>query len=130
MEKINPVFYRLFFLSLLLGITSQTAAAHEWMAPKNAASIKSPILADSHSKARGKLLFLDNCASCHGENALGMKAKDTGMESDSPNLKKRLSSHTDGDFFWKIQQGRGEMPSFQNSLEDNEIWDIINYLKD
>ena len=37
--------------------------------------------------------------------------------------------HTDGDFFWKIQNGKGEMPSFKEDLSGNDIWNVINYIK-
>lgn len=108
---------------------SATANAHEWMAPKESASMKSPIQFDNQSIERGRLLYSDNCVSCHGDLVLGQNAKDVDLSKDAPNLIRRLSSHTEGDFFWKIQEGKGEMPSFQEDLEPNEIWDIIHFIK-
>ena len=37
--------------------------------------------------------------------------------------------HPDGDFFWKIQEGRGDMPSFNDDLSEEQIWEIINYIR-
>lgn len=48
---------------------------------------------------------------------------------ETPNLKQRLKTHSDGDFFWKINEGRGQMPSFKDELSDEEKWYIINYIK-
>ena len=103
--------------------------AHEWMAPADEGNRVNPIAADQTSIAQGKIIYLDNCAACHGEQIEGMKAEETGLSMDSPDLKLRLLTHTDGDFFWKIRNGRGDMPSFQDELSDNEIWNVINYIR-
>lgn len=113
-------------LSFFVGMVS----AHEWMAPKTAAEVKNPIALDDGSIQRGKAIYVDNCASCHGDNVEGLSAKEAGLEANTPNLKKRLLTHTDGDFFWKIQNGRGDMPSFSDSLTDKDTWEVINYIRD
>lgn len=113
----------------LLYIVSGTASAHEWMAPKKAAMVMNPVLFNAESVDQGRETFLNNCAVCHGDVAEGMSADEAGLTKDVPNLKKRLATHSDGDFFWKIQQGKGEMPSFRGELKEEEIWHIINFLK-
>ncbi len=115
------------FIIILGGVS--VSIAHEWMAPKEEGKRPNPTVSDTNSIKRGKIIYLDNCAACHGEKIEGMKAEDAGLETDSPDLKQRLLSHTDGDFFWKIRNGRGDMPSFQDELSDNEIWNVINYIR-
>jgi mono/diheme cytochrome c family protein len=105
------------------------ALTHGWMAPKEAAELSNPVALDSQSAGRGKEIYLDDCAACHGDNIEGMKGADAGLEMDTPNLKARLLTHTDGDFFWRIQEGRGDMPSFKDDLYENQIWDVINYIR-
>lgn len=102
--------------------------AHEWMAPKDAAEIQNPINLSEQTVSRGRDLFIENCAVCHGDKGEGLSAKETGLKKDTPNLTMRLRTHTDGDFFWKIQNGRDEMPSFKDDLSDNEIWQIIHFI--
>ncbi|WP_163339843.1 c-type cytochrome [Desulfopila sp. IMCC35008] len=119
---------------VVLGIIATVAiagltGAHEWMAPQKAGKIENPVPYGNESVNRGKELYLDNCAACHGENATGQKAKEIALSKDAPDLRKRLATHSGGDFFWKIQEGRGEMPSFKDDLEPTEVWDIINFLK-
>lgn len=111
------------------GVFSGVTVAHEWMAPKKDGAIENPISYSVNSVARGKEVYRENCAACHGDNAEGMNAIDAGLNSSTPDLKERLKNHTDGDFFWKIEKGRGEMPSFKDELEPREIWDVINFLK-
>ncbi len=103
--------------------------AHTWTAPTEAAARKNPVPADSASALRGEKLFVANCASCHGEDAKGLAADKAGLQEAPPDLAQRLNHHTDGDFFWKIEQGRGEMPSFADILQQEQIWDIINFIK-
>ena len=127
-------YYRVYILSivaylyLLYGVPSPLVA-HEWMAPRDAGAIQNPITDDANSIAKGKVLYETNCAFCHGDSATGLNAEEVGLEKSPPNLIKRLKNHTDGDFFWKIQHGRGNMPAFKDSLQDEDIWNIINYIK-
>ena len=81
------------------------------------------------SQNLGEEIYIDNCSSCHGDNALGLEKKDTGLLMSTPNLIKRLINHTEGDFFWKIQNGKGQMPLFKDDLSENQIWNVINYIK-
>lgn len=117
------------FIVLAGLLAAGQSLAHEWMAPKEAAQQQNPVVPDENSLRSGKMLYQDNCAACHGDPIQGLKAEQTGLETDTPNLKVRLKNHSDGDFFWKINEGRGDMPSFKGELSDKEKWQIINYIR-
>ncbi len=119
----------LLLITFIMLLPGKLVSAHEWMAPKDAANTPNPISITSESVRQGKKLYLDNCAGCHGDNVQGMTGEEAGLEKSPPDLRKRLGNHTDGDFFWKIRHGRGEMPSFEDTLSDEEIWNIINFIK-
>ena len=123
--KIRIIFYTIICLYLLCPLLF----AHGWKAPKEAAKIENPIPFTISSQNSGKDVYLDNCSSCHGKNGLGLNKKDTGLSMNTPNLVKRLVNHTEGDFFWKIQNGKGKMPSFKEDLSEKQIWNIINFIK-
>ncbi len=115
---------------LCIGLFSvKSAVAHDWMAPKEAVEMTNPILNDKEAITAGKKLYIANCAYCHGEKVEGLSSTETGLDKDSPNLTKRIATHSDGDFYWKIKNGRGEMPSFAGELEDDAIWKIITYIR-
>ncbi len=117
-------------LILLVGLLAAgQTLAHEWMAPKEAAQQQNPVIPDENSLRSGKMSYQENCAACHGDPIQGLKAEQTGLETDTPNLKERLKNHSDGDFFWKINEGRGEMPPFKEELSDEEMWQIIHYIR-
>jgi mono/diheme cytochrome c family protein len=116
-------------LLLMVGFFTMEAMAHGWMAPKKAANVKNPVALNDKSVERGKEVYSQNCAACHGNNIEGLEAEAAGLEMSPPNLKKRLRTHSDGDFFWKIKEGRGDMPSFNDDLSDSQIWQTINYIR-
>lgn len=115
---------------LLFSILAVKGIAHEWMAPQKAAEIKNPVVMEDKSIQRGKDIYVQNCATCHGDGIEGRTDAEAGLEMGPPDLKKRISTHSDGDFFWKIQNGRGDMPAFAGDLTENETWDVINYIRD
>jgi len=41
---------------------------------------------------------------------------------------KKFTDQTDGALFYKLQQGRGQMPSFRAAPE-TELWNVINYIR-
>ncbi len=108
---------------------SNVCLAHKWKAPEKAVKMVNPIAIDDQSLTLGKNSYAQNCADCHGIDAKGMSAESAGLDKSPSNLPKRLKTHSDGDFFWKIQHGKGDMPSFKESLDDKEIWSIINHIK-
>ena len=113
---------------VVIGLAPADVSAHGWMAPKHEATQRDPRPAVHQSMESGQALFAEFCAQCHGADGLGLPATTTQLDSDTPNLPQRLSSHSDGDFHWKIRTGRGEMPAFEEDLSADEIWDIIHFI--
>lgn len=121
---------RLVLITLLfVFFINSNVLAHGWMAPKDMALQKNPVAMNSASVESGKKIYAESCAYCHGGNAKGNTAEALGLDTNPPNLQKRIKSHSDGDFFWKIQNGKGDMPTFRDTLPAQEIWSIINYLR-
>jgi mono/diheme cytochrome c family protein len=116
-------------LSVLLFFLQSQSLAHSWMAPENAAKKRNPIQITDESTYNGQILFIDLCSFCHGLGAVGLSKEKTGLKKDTPNLSNRLKTHSDGDFHWKILNGKGDMPSFKDELSEKEVWDVINYIK-
>jgi mono/diheme cytochrome c family protein len=116
-------------LSVLLFFLQSQSLAHSWMAPENEAKKQNPIPISNESIKIGQALFIDLCSSCHGLGAVGLSKKKTGLIRDTPNLPNRLKTHSDGDFYWKILNGKDDMPSFKDELSEKKIWDVINYIK-
>jgi mono/diheme cytochrome c family protein len=100
-----------------------------WMAPKDAASRVNPIKPDAASIDRGKKYYFQNCASCHGAKAMGDGPAAVALTPKPTNLVAMSGGHPDGDFAWKIKNGRGAMPAWKSILKENQIWDLVNYIQ-
>jgi len=103
--------------------------AHGWKAPREGADRPNPVAGDQDSVARGKQLFQQYCALCHGKQALGDGTLAKNLKVRPTNLVQRAGHHSDGDFAWKIANGRGEMPPFKDQLTENQIWDLVNFIQ-
>ena len=105
------------------------AVAHGWKSPPEAAQIINPLEMNEDSIHKGKKPYVHACASCHGMSARGGGPKAKYLGQEPADLLKRIENHSEGDFFWKISTGRGEMPGFEDKLTKHQIWSIINYIK-
>ncbi|MCX7985764.1 MAG: cytochrome c [Bacteroidales bacterium] len=120
-----------YFLSLtLLLIFLQTAllSAEEWEVPADKAKRTSPYLFDENARKKGEDIFKRSCASCHGIPGQGNNIK--SLVPIPPDLKEaKVQKRSDGELFYMITTGRGAMPSFKNSLTEQERWQVISYIR-
>jgi mono/diheme cytochrome c family protein len=100
-----------------------------WMAPDDAAKRKNPVATSAASIERGKQLFQVNCASCHGAAGKGDGPAGVALNPKPTNLAAMAGGHADGDFAWKIANGRGPMPGWKSVLSEAQIWDAVNYIQ-
>ena len=78
---------------------------------------------------RGAGVFQRSCASCHGVGreqkvALGFKVAPPDLADAT--LQKRLA---DADFRKVIREGKGQMPPFGKMLDEEEVNDLLGYLR-
>jgi len=104
-------------------------AGPHWASPKAAAAMPNPMMADNASINRGKESFFKYCSSCHGAKAMGDGPAGAALNPKPTNLVAMAGGHPDGDFAWKIANGRGAMPAWKTALTQNQIWDLVNYIQ-
>lgn len=100
-----------------------------WTSPTAAAARVNPIKSDQASINRGKQSYFQYCASCHGVNAMGDGPAGASLNPNPTNLASMAGMHPDGDFEWKIANGRGPMPAWKAVLNENQRWDLVNYIQ-
>jgi mono/diheme cytochrome c family protein len=100
-----------------------------WMAPKEAVARKNPVKANAASISRGKQLFQANCATCHGASGRGDGPVGKALDPKPADLTAMAGHHSDGDYAWKIANGRGAMPPWKGVLDDQQIWDVVNFVQ-
>ena len=123
-----------FLLSVIIGISVMSFAfapdKKTWSAPAAAASKTNP-QKGPEAIANGKSLYARNCQSCHGKSGLGDGTKAAQLKTEPGDFSKAtFQSQTDGTIFYKITEGRDDMPGFKKKMpEANDVWDVISYLK-
>lgn len=82
-----------------------------------------PLAGNPDAIAAGANLFANNCAKCHGENALGKNSR-PALRSD------RIAGTTDGDIAWLLKNGNPYkgMPTW-GALPEKERWQLVAYVR-
>ena len=104
-------------------------SGEHWASPKDAAARVNPIKSDQTSIDRGKKIYMASCINCHGVSAKGDGPLASGLIPKPTNLTLMAGKHSDGDFEWKIANGRGSMPAWKTFLKENQRWDVVNYIQ-
>lgn len=108
--------------------SSHSDMAH-WMAPAAEAARKNPVKPTADSIKEGAQLYQNNCVSCHGANADGNGMAGMMLNPRPSNLRVMSGTHPDGDFAYKIREGRGAMPSWKKTLKKDQVWHLVNYIQ-
>jgi len=123
---------KLFFVSAAVLLLSATLVAQPkpWVVPANFKSIKNPIATCDASAKAGQALYAKTCAACHGKTGLGDGPKSKSLKTAMNDMSKpEFQNQTDGEHFYKTKTGRGDMTKYEGKLTDDDIWNIVNYMR-
>jgi mono/diheme cytochrome c family protein len=100
------------------------------LTPAEARKLHSPIPYTKKSIDRGRIVYSQNCTSCHGTDGkaeLAVIAEATDLTS--PKLYK--NGTTEGEIFRSIRDGAGDqMPPFKSQIEkEDDIWHLVNFVR-
>lgn len=98
---------------------------------------------DAASVARGEVIYAENCASCHGTNLEGAESwrqpeEDGRMPAPPHDETGHTWHHPDAQLFQLTKLGpakivgqgyESNMPGYEGVLSDQEIWDVLAYIK-
>ncbi|HUA16673.1 MAG TPA: cytochrome c [Verrucomicrobiae bacterium] len=131
-----PVFLLLFFSpSVVAQQQSATPGAQKTPSyaaiPADIAKQPNPEKATSDSLARGKKWWTIDCAMCHGKNGDGKgdTAKDMKLTIGDFTDPATLKDRTDGELFYIIKNGHEDMPPEGPRVKNDELWDLVNYVR-
>ncbi|WP_353718204.1 cytochrome c [Dyadobacter sp. 676] len=101
-----------------------------WKAPAWADTLKSPYHEEPLTLAQGEELFTLYCSSCHGETGYGDGAAGGALGQKPANFHDTLvKAQSDGALFWKMSNGRGNMPPFQDVFTAEQRWQLVAYIR-
>jgi mono/diheme cytochrome c family protein len=97
--------------------------------PEDAAKVN-PVKPTAESLARGKKLYGYDCAMCHGEKGDGKGDMASDMKNVTDFTKPdALKNRTDGELFYEVRNGKGDMPPEGDRAKDDDIWNMVNYVR-
>lgn len=117
--------------TMCLAFTTLQQTPKPWPVPEKNAKMANPVKPDKESLSTAKSLWSLDCASCHGKTGLGDGNKAAQLKTQPQDLTKAsLQSQSDGSLFYKISEGRDDMPSFKKKIPDAEdTWSLVNYIR-
>jgi hypothetical protein len=117
-----------FLLSILiLPLFQPVLTGQDWVVPDDKKGKLSTFAFDETTRKAGEKLYTINCMSCHGTPGKGNFLKLVPSPGDPATEK--IQKNKDGEIFYKVTEGRGQMPSFKSVLSSNEIWNLVSFLR-
>jgi mono/diheme cytochrome c family protein len=99
--------------------------------PVAASRQANPVKPTPESAAKGKKYYGYDCAMCHGKDGdgKGEVGGDMKIKPSDFSALATLKDHTDGELFYIIKNGKGAMPPEGDRLKDEELWNLVNYIR-
>ena len=105
-------------------------AQNSWTAPKDQDSKKNPFKGKQDAAVKGKALYVNYCAVCHGDLGKGDGAGAQGLNPAPANFTSAtVQAQSDGAIFWKLSEGRGSMAPYKGILSEEQRWQLVTYLR-
>jgi mono/diheme cytochrome c family protein len=134
----KPFMILLTSLLCALPVTAQENQASARASTSNASAIPdeaihqvNPVKPTPESLAQGKKYYGYDCAMCHGNNGdgKGEVATSEKMKLGDFSDPATLRGKTDGELFYIIKNGQGQMPPEGDRVKPTELWNMVNYIR-
>ena len=115
----------------VLGVLVGGALVFNSLGTDMGATDRNPIPPSSESVRGGLALYQTHCLLCHGETGLGDGPSAATMNPSPADLTVHVPLHPDRALFDFVRDGipGTAMPALGDTLSDDEIWHIINYIQ-
>jgi mono/diheme cytochrome c family protein len=124
---LKPLLVLFAFVSWSLSLQQPAATPVASTIPADAARLVNPIKPTAEAQVRAKKVYGYDCAMCHGPNGNGKG--DLAAEMKPP-LKDytdpaALKDMSDGELFYVIKNGKGQMPSEGDRAKTDDLWNMV-----
>lgn len=96
-----------------------------WPVPEVKESITAPTMFTKEMSNMGEDLYNLNCKSCHGDVGQNNMVPLNPLPKDLTTV----ANQSDGAIYYKINEGRGAMPTFKTRLSTADKWNVIAYIR-
>lgn len=104
-----------------------------------ARAIPAGLFEDDAQRTKGRQLFLEKCAFCHGKADEGRSARADAFQPPAPDFTGTAYRSLDPAYlFWRIEVGQNVepyrsqgsvMPAWRAHFSDHQIWQLVAYLR-
>ncbi len=102
----------------------------DWLAPAWADTLTNSMITDVKWIQEGKVLYANHCLVCHGETGRGDGESGFGLAVPPGDFTDAFTiAESNGAIYWKISNGNGSMPSYQDRLTETQRWQLVGYLR-
>jgi mono/diheme cytochrome c family protein len=107
------------------------APSAQYTIPLDAVRQVNPVKPTAESLARGKKMYTIDCAMCHGTDGDGKGDVAADMQAKLSDFRNpaSLKERTDGEVFYIIKNGKGQMPPEGERVKADQVWDMVNYIR-
>jgi len=117
---------------LLAGVlVAQPPAAAPAPMPADAAQMVNPVKPTADSQAKAKKMYGYDCSMCHGEkgDGKGDLVADMKLTMKDWNDPAALKDVSDGEIFYIIKNGKGQMTGEGDRAKPVDIWNLVIYVR-
>lgn len=139
MRQLNQISHYFYFAVLIVFTVMVTVSfaneggadtTNSWSAPASAKNIKNPIKVTQDNIEKGKTIFAQQCAVCHGKSGKGDGPSAQYLGKPLPDFTSaNFSQQSDGEIFWKLTNGNAPMPTFEKIISEEQRWQLINFIR-
>jgi mono/diheme cytochrome c family protein len=99
--------------------------------PLEAVNQVNPEKPTPESLARAKKIYGYECAACHGDDGSGQGDLAKNMKAKMADFRDptALKGQTDGQLYYIINKGKGEMEGEGPRVKPEDTWNLVNYLR-
>ncbi|MBI2910639.1 MAG: cytochrome c [Chloroflexi bacterium] len=96
--------------------------------------LRNTVPATADNLARAKKLFQVNCQVCHGprgdgKGPMAIYFQNAGERTPADFTSDAVQGKSDGELFWSISTGLGQMPPFQSLLSAQDRWTLLLFVR-
>ena len=103
--------------------------------PDEYSHLENPLAGNLEAETIGRDIFRIHCVMCHGESGAGDGPAAQSLNPKPESLLDNRGQLSDAYLFWRISEGglikpfSSAMPSWKSILSEEEIWQVISYLR-
>tara|TARA_B100000768_G_scaffold84446_1_gene79821 strand:+ start:163 stop:543 length:381 start_codon:yes stop_codon:yes gene_type:complete len=113
---------------LLCGLLA--SAQDNWVAPESAKEVVNVYSANDIATQKGAKMYQKLCWTCHGKTGKGDGPAGSGLKPKPRNFSlAEVQDQSDGELFWKLSNGKGMMIPYKHSLNEDQRWQLINFIR-